>query len=576
MRFELEPRHVFQRRFDSEALAEALHDCHLYIISRRDAVRIIRDSVEVYPDRITFAAAIGFDGSAGHERFGLQFDESYRVSDFRLHAEGGYFSFRTGHQMWHGDAWALTSMAAKASPAIAGQEVLYIGKAFGEEGKSNVHTRTRRHEKLQRIYEDHVGGPDIFVTALRVVRASVYPTDHIADSEKFRIAKARKCIGTFVPADDNRIPGPAIDLIEHALVAHFVPPYNEALTEWRPDRPTKAMRSAAGTGVRLIEVAFNAAGCPARFYSRHVAEPTISHLIIHDLPTRRRPEVLRGISAVDVAPQWLQEFASRCRALSAGTDELPFVALRVFGPRAPRVRKPAAVDLHDDIYERMARLKADLADMPGTIHYDGEQFYDPELRQLRVGRCADGTPISWQLYDGQGRARHVTIFGPAGWGKSNLMRVLHVGMMQSRGILLWVIDGSQRNIEYMRFLARRRLVDWLAVDKSEALLILSAAVAIATDRLTRERNADEVSIAITIDDAEELLSQPRARELVEKLALVGPDADVRLVLCLPDENLARFGGSRALRRTLAQHDACFLGEEDALLTMEEFRSFGAN
>jgi len=146
--------------------------------------------------------------------------------------------------------------------------------------------------------------------------------------------------------------------------------------------------------------------------------------------------------------------------------------------------------------------------------------------------------------------------------------------MQSRGIVLWVVDGSQRSIEYMRFLGRGRLVDWLAIDKHEAVRILGAAVAIATERLTREQRADEVSIAITIDDAEELLAFAPARDLVEKLAIVGPNADVRLVLALPDENIARFGGSHTLRRTLAQHDAYFLGAEDALLTMDAFRDFG--
>lgn len=54
--------------------------------------------------------------------------------------------------------------------------------------------------------------------------------------------------------------------------------------------------------------------------------------------------------------------------------------------------------------------------------------------------------------------------------------------------------------------------------------------------------------------------------------LVGPPAGIGLAITMPDENLARFGGSAQLRAAFASGTVFCLGDEGALLTMNAVRA----
>jgi hypothetical protein len=85
------------------------------------------------------------------------------IEDFRSYLDGSYFSFRANGALIHGDSWALASLASNAREDIARQEIMYVGQAFGSSGSTNAVERTRRHQKLQRIYEHHAGKIGIFL-----------------------------------------------------------------------------------------------------------------------------------------------------------------------------------------------------------------------------------------------------------------------------------------------------------------------------------------------------------------------------------------------------------------------------
>ena len=64
----------------------------------------------MHPDSIVFSARVGDGATHAIEQFELPVDPAIGASDFRLHDDGAYFSFRTGGQTWHGDAWSLAEL----------------------------------------------------------------------------------------------------------------------------------------------------------------------------------------------------------------------------------------------------------------------------------------------------------------------------------------------------------------------------------------------------------------------------------------------------------------------------------
>ncbi|MGW4497446.1 hypothetical protein ACWENR_02350 [Micromonospora sp. NPDC004336] len=343
----VQPVHIYQRRFDSQDLAIALRNSHLYLISRRPRVRLDPATAAWKPYG---AKVMAYGRREGSESVWREKIVLYPppggdpIQDFRVHADGSYFSLRVADQVIHGDAWALASFHSNAAEHIAGQEVVYVGKAYGREGSSNVWERTQKHVKLQRIYEDHLAeGWDIFLTPLEVEYIQMGSDDHINDLDDGPDMLGGY-YGVYIDRETSRILAPTIDLAEHALISYFVPHYNENLLEWCAAEPTKDMRLMRSGGFRLLQIHFNGWNGLSRFYSRQEPARVRSHLISHDIPPRPSRLVRRGIGAEDL-DNWRARasLVPHGHALFAGHAERAGVILRAFGKAAPDVRRPPEV-----------------------------------------------------------------------------------------------------------------------------------------------------------------------------------------------------------------------------------------
>lgn len=344
------PVHIYQRRFDSKDLAFALRNSHLYLISRRPQVRLDPASLmfKHYAAKVDAYSRREGSNSIWRRKILLRPAGGEPILDFKLHADGSYFSLRTETDLIHGDAWALASFHSGAAEEVAGQEVLYIGKAYGTDGSSNVWKRTKNHEKLPRIYEDHLSGDwDIFVTPLEVEYVTMESDDHIDDMEGGPDLSGY--YGVYLDLSTGRVLAPTIDLVEHALIAHFVPHYNkDHLREWCAARPTADMRLMRAAGFRLLKIHFNGFWGLSRFYSRQAPEKVRSHLILHDIPPNPSPEVKRGIGAQDLENgRSLASMVPHGHRLLADAAEWAGVALHVFGKEAPEERRPPEVSFGD-------------------------------------------------------------------------------------------------------------------------------------------------------------------------------------------------------------------------------------
>jgi hypothetical protein len=568
----LEVAHVFQRRFDSESLEQALSGSHLYLISRRPSVRIDHASVRVDVHSISFEAVTRrvARGKLENHRFIFKTDDEVIVEDFRTYLDGAYFSFRANGHLVHGDSWALASLASNAREDLARQEVMYIGQAFGRHGATNVIERTRRHETLQRIYEQHAGEQwDVFVSPLIVDQTYKINDDHIDDDECGLEINAFMNDGVIAEQESGRPLAPAIDLIEHSLIEFFRPPYNQKLVTWNPKSPTQAMKLFRSLRFRLVIAQLGGWQGLARFHSD--AQPRLqrSHVIAHELVTSDQG-IDGRINYDDGSDNWRHKFILGMPNAVARDVEQSGVALLIFGDSAPRVRRPPDVLLPDSTrkidYEKMVE---DNKMVPDFVRYSGPSL-DPTTGKVRVGEGAGNVPVYWRLFrPGVGLCNGL-IAGPSGIGKTNCLRILAVDIVGSGFLGFYYADPLGRHNE--RFLTEEAYGAARTWDESVEQLR-------AGNRLIDSRKAageyagpssSDAGVFYLVEDAHLVFSHSNeAALLAERIATEGNSVGVSLIVTVPDFNIARFGDRPALREALRKDNQAAFGGDDAFEMFSE-------
>lgn len=575
--YRLRVEHIYQRRFDSADLATALQFSHWYIITRRPATKIVPGSVGIDDQILTadFEIRSGMDGAKQIKCGGANFDRLGELRDFRLYADGSYFSMYVGDRLIHGDAWALASLLSGAGFDVASQEVMYIGQAFGDNGSNNAWRRTQNHKKLQRVYEDHIDtGYEIFVAPLTFEDGAWTSDDHIDDTEEGPSLTAY--LDTLCAHDGNPVTNTAVDLVEHSLISYFVPPYNEKLTEWRAGDPTLAMRAMRSAGFRLLQVILDGWGGLARFYSEQVPDLLRSHLISHDIPPEPRPSIVRGIAAPKLSDVRIDAIRVRegQEILSAITEDSEAV-LRVFGDEAPPIRRPPGVhfmpkpaeesekpwasinaEAHRAFRESIASARESERQANDPLLYDGVTTYDPTSGTITLGESLDDNPVpvKWPLNDPEtGVICSTLVIGDPEVGKSSLLRLLILQALQSGHFFVYPSDPSGRNGFDVTW--RPLYVDgYVATGLSSTMKILSIAGEIIESRRARGNYyrpcPEEPAIFVAIDDADILLRSQTGAAAVTHILTTGAEVGVGIMLVASD--ITRLESNPELMRALIQ------------------------
>lgn len=549
--YRLQVDHIYQRRFGQAELAKALKNSHWYIVTRRPSVRVLESSASVDNQILTVDLITGSDliGSRSVQTLGLDFGEAEYLANFRTYSGGAYFSIEIDGRLAHGDAWALASLLSGADHELAAQEVLYVGEAFGDNGSSNVWQRTRAHEKLQQIYEDHADVDcDIFVVPLSLERKAWTTDDHIDDDD--RGPSFEKYYQHFATSE-GAIRKPSVDLIEHSLISYFAPPYNEKLVEWRPSVPTRAMRLMREAGFRLIQVHLSGWWGLARFHSEMVPDRSRSHLISHDIPPEPRRPVFRGIAAERLS-DWRHSavMVREGQALLDEAAERTGVTIRVFGDRAPTLRTPPGVVLPsvpalEETTAAQAALRADIAKRreetrraAAPIPHPGISTYEPETGTIVAGEREDGTVIRRRLRDPlTGKIDSTLVFGDAGSGRSNYLQVLLAEALMTGMFAPAVADVAAKG-EWRRWFGSSDERLLLAEGVDESIRLLEALCRVIDDRAAvgsyHKPTSDSADILLVVDDADALLHDTRGAALVERILTEGGALGVGIGIVLGD------------------------------------------
>lgn len=189
-----------------------------------------------------------------------------------------------------------------------------------------------------------------------------------------------------------------------------------------------------------------------------------------------------------------------------------------------------------------------------TIPHRGANTYDPATGNVTVGQTNIGEPGTVRLHDPHdGTIDHVWIFGDGGAGKSNMLRV--VLLQASISGVFCIFPSDPRNEHHFDHAWRISVEtpSWIATNVRDTLTNLDAANRIidarkeikALARPTRE----QPGVLFGIDDADDVLSLPRGRTLVERLVSDGPSVGVGIVAVI--RNLDCIEGSEAIRQAIA-------------------------
>jgi len=379
--------------------------------------------------RITFDVTTRRTAKGAPEKHHLimEMDDELFIEDFHSYLDGSYFSFRSNGVLIHGDSWALATAASMAREDLARQEIMYIGQAFGKQGATNAIERTRRHQTLQRIYEQHAGEQwDIFVSPVIVDGIHRDTGDHINDHERGPDPDAFISGGRLF--DENGQPlAPSIDLIEHSLIEFFKPPYNKQLMTWNPDHPTQAMSLARSHGYRLIIAHLGGWQGLARFHSDAQPELKRNHVTAHELVTSSQGTDGRVDFTDDPKSPfraWFQAFQD----LTVAYEQSGLV-LKIFGENAPGVRRPADVLLPES-ERRIDIPDVKPEDLPEQVSFSFPTV-DPTTGRIKIGEGPGNVPVYDYLFKRNEGLCNFAFAGPPQIGKTQLLIQLAIEILHS-------------------------------------------------------------------------------------------------------------------------------------------------
>lgn len=273
---------------------------------------------------------------------------------------------------------------------------------------------------------------------------------------------------------------------------------------------------------------------------------------------RRRDEVMLGIStALDPARLCNPEPVKRVLR----THDIALI-------RAPISSQPAPVLTgHSVVVESELAHADETRDsdwLPDKIPYRGPT-YDPATGRFALGTGMDG-PSYWTLNTPGAGVENGLLAGPPEMGKSNALRIVLLEALCSGLFRYGLIDPADRN-KLADILANT--AERVAHTPRDALRLLAWFAAVVDERLsTGDRCLDPISgrpgLLLAVDDAHQVLRDPAAAELAERIAVAGPPVGVGLVVAGESVDVRDFGGRPQLLRALIKTNCMVFDREQSM------------
>jgi hypothetical protein len=189
--------------------------------------------------------------------------------------------------------------------------------------------------------------------------------------------------------------------------------------------------------------------------------------------------------------------------------------------------------------------------------------YDPATGLFEVGMGMDG-PMHWRLTNrGVGLANGL-IAGPAGSGKSNVVRLVVVEALCSDLFDIAVADPLDRNgwAGLLAQYATRTAVTQLATVDLLRWVVGQVGSRLDEADLWRLPGSNHPGLLIVVDDAHVVLRDPAAADLAAKIALDGPGVSIGLVAVLESVNPNTVAGRLDLMTALGRTNALLFDKRE--------------
>ena len=259
---------------------------HIYIIGRRPKIIF-------YPKEFVFTSKI-VHGVFGINYKGLEKKISFNVpnftEDYIVSMECDYpytyykFKDKHGKIIGHGKtAMQLTYMLKRSHP-ILDLEVLYIGQAYGKDGKRTAIDRLKSHSTLQSIYAESITQSpdmDIWIMLLEFEELSMAMIDGRKDQEfqttdEEDTAHTKKCL-SFNMSEKQKI-----NFTEAALIKYFQPKYNSTYKNIFPNPAHSSYSECYDIEINQVIVEIQTDDIKTRLFSDKV-NPCDFHFAQFDL-----------------------------------------------------------------------------------------------------------------------------------------------------------------------------------------------------------------------------------------------------------------------------------------------------
>jgi hypothetical protein len=263
--------------------------CHIYAVGRRPRITFDSKAFKVTPEAVRGAFVVNrregqqiydFEVGNGPKNPVVSLECDYPYSDF-------FFRDPSGKSIINGSVAQYLAMtgAHEVYPEVLDLEVLYVGQAYGKDGKRTAPQRLVHHETLRKIYAEAIHRSpemDIWIVLFSfdewILASFEGRKDTFGTTEEEDLAHMQKVLHTDVTE------GQRINYTEAARIRYFQPPYNIEFKDSFPDQ--KHTSYAEGYALDLnavyVELDTSQMGCRCRLWSP-AAPPEWVHLISYQL-----------------------------------------------------------------------------------------------------------------------------------------------------------------------------------------------------------------------------------------------------------------------------------------------------
>lgn len=274
--------------------------CHIYAVGRRPRITFDPTSFKVMPEVIQAAFVVHRRGKTEIYDFEVNNDAGNPI--VRVECEYPYsdFFFRNakGESVIDGPVAAyLTMMGAhEAYPQAFDLEILYVGQAYGKDGKRTAPQRLGHHETLQKIYAEAIHrSPEIDIWIVLfcfeewILASFDGRTDKFGTTPEEDLAHMDKVLHTELTE------GQGINYIEAAMIRYFQPPYNIEFKDSFPDQKHTSYAECYALDLNAVCVELDTQEIGCRLWTPTVA-PEWLHLISYQLHSPEEREHMFDLS----------------------------------------------------------------------------------------------------------------------------------------------------------------------------------------------------------------------------------------------------------------------------------------